>query len=155
MSEWRSFYEVIPYESKFVTRQYSCSTFLPSISDDPGAASVSSATLRTISIQTGSTRLSASDINDHKWLFSGPAWQLETTVSCAQNGKECVCFCTRVREGRKRTWAPGSPDTSRICRPRSHVGICCGRPRTGQDFPTVKEWIRVTAGVSLAETMRK
>lgn len=82
------------------------STFLPSVSDVPGAASVSSAVLRTISTQTGSPRLSTSDINDHMWLFSGPARQLETTVSCAQNGTECVFLdaCQGGQEADVGTW---------------------------------------------------
>lgn len=77
-----------------------------SISDEPGSASVSTAILRTIRTQTGSPRLSTSDINDHKWLFSGPAWQLETTVSCAQNGKECAFLdaCQRGQEADVGTW---------------------------------------------------
>lgn len=67
------------------------------------AASVSSAILLT---QTGSPGLCTSDINDHKWLFSGSARQLETTVSCAQNGKECVFLdaCQRGQEADVGTW---------------------------------------------------
>ena len=50
----------------------------------------------------------------------------------------CVC-CGCVQEGRKRTWTPEPSDMSGICHLWSHGGIYCAGPRTGQDFPTVRE----------------
>ena len=55
----------------------------------------------------------------------------------------CVlCSCVCVWEGRKRTWTPESSDMWGICRLRSHGGMCRTGPRTGQDFPTVRELVR-------------
>lgn len=52
-------------------------------------------------------------------------------LSAVRRTGRSVCFWTRVTEGRKRTWAPESPDTSGICRLRSHVGMYCGGAKDG------------------------
>lgn len=154
----RSGKKLIFASRKFLTKPYSSSAFLPSISDEPRAAKVSplpplqsyapSALKQEVPSLARRILMVISD------YFQAPARQLETTVSCARNRKECVFLdaCQRGQEADVGTWVTWYIG---ICRPRSHVGICCGRPRTGQDFPTVKEWIRATAVDSLAETMWK
>lgn len=53
-----------------------------------------------------------------------------------------VCWCMHAvsaLRGRKWTLTPELSDMQRICRLRSHAGICCCiGPETGQDFPTVR-----------------
>lgn len=87
---------------------YCCSAFLQSISEEPGAARVSSAILRTVTTQTGSPRLSASDNNDHKRLFSGPRLGNLRRLSAVRRTGRSVCVfldaCQRGQEADVGTW---------------------------------------------------